>query len=134
MAALALTGFIHLPPKGRMGFDLIVYGLVMAGLGMATARFAPSLAILAYVTAFSACASGLVWGVLAMRGRPLKKGTIATLAVASSLALLLCVSAWRQLDQENSKTRVTAAVTSLMLFLSIGQTVLLTRGDEQGEK
>jgi hypothetical protein len=117
-----------------MGFDLIVYGLVMAGLGMATARFAPSLALLAHVTAFCACAGGLAWGVLAMRGRHRQKGTIATLAVVSCLALALSVSAWQQLDEDNSKTRVVAAVTSLMLFLSIGQTVLVARREEKEEK
>ncbi|MGV3755613.1 MAG: hypothetical protein ACO1QS_09555, partial [Verrucomicrobiota bacterium] len=103
-----------------MGFDLIAYGLLMAGLGMATARFAPSLETLAYITGLSACGTGLLWGVIALRGQGFRNGAIMTLAVVSGLALWLNVSAWLQLEGESGRNKLTVAITGLMLFLSIG--------------
>jgi len=115
----------------RMGFDLIAYWLVLGGISLATSRFAPSLATLAFITGLSACGGGLFWGVLAVRGRHHKKGAVAMLAVVSCLSLSLCISAWRS-DLENTKIQLAAAATSLMLFFYIGQTVLLVREEDKG--
>ena len=117
-----------------MGFDLIAYGFMMAGLGVAAARFAPSLATWAFITGLCACGGGLLWGVPALFRRQYRKAAVLTLAIVSGLALWLHVGAWRLPEQEGTRDKLPIAVTGLMLFLSIGQTVLVARGDDKGEK
>jgi hypothetical protein len=127
-------GLIDPEPMALMGIDLIAYGFVMAGLGWATTWLAPGLATPAFITGLSALGAGLFWGVFALCGRHHKKGTIVTLAVISCLALSLGVSAWRLLDEENTETRLTVAVTGLMLFFSICQMIFLIRSEDKGSQ
>jgi hypothetical protein len=103
-----------------IGFQLIVYGLLLAGLSFLTHQLAPDLARLTLVVGLAGGTLCLVWGLRAVAGSGGKALPLLTLVPVTFLLLSQAVIAWTGKGQTAESPRSVAMIITLLLALSIG--------------
>lgn len=103
-----------------IGFQLVVYSLLLAGLSYLTHHLAPALARPTLIAGLVGGALCLVWGLRALAGSRGKALPILTLIPVSFVMLSQTVITWGGGSQEVPGRQTAAAVITLLLVLSIG--------------
>jgi hypothetical protein len=102
-----------------IGFQLIVYSLLLAGLSYLTYHLAPSLARTTLIAGLAGGALSLIWGLRAVagsRGKTLPGLTLIPICLAM---LSQAVFFWAGEGQEVPGRRLAAAVTTVLVVLSV---------------
>ena len=102
-----------------IGIQLVVYSLVLAGLGYFTHHTAPSLARPTLIASLAGGILCLVWGLRAVWGSRGKALPILTLIPVSFVLLSQTVTVWSGGSEAVVGRRTAAAVITLLLVLSI---------------
>jgi hypothetical protein len=103
-----------------LGFQLVVYGLLVAGLSYLTYHLAPALARPTLIAGLAGGALCLAWGLRAIAGSPGKALPLLTLIPTTFVMLSQTVITWLGRGEEAPGRRQVAAVITVLLVLSIG--------------
>jgi hypothetical protein len=103
-----------------IGLQLVIYGLLLAGLSYVVYYLAPVLARPTLITGLAGGTLCLAWGLLAIAGKKVKALSILTLTPVSFALLSQTVIGWTGGSQEVTGRRPAAAVITLLFVLSIG--------------
>ena len=104
----------------NLGFELIVYSLLLAGLSFFAHYLSPTIARLVLITGLVGGALCLVWGLRAVQGKRGKALPVLTLTPISFVMLSQTVLAWGGGTQEAPGRLTAAAVITLLLAFSLG--------------
>ena len=107
----------------HLGSELILYGLLLAGLSYLTHHLAPTIARPTLITGLVGGALCLVWGVRAVRGNRRKAYAILTLIPISYVLLSQAILTWGGRNEGASPTRLAPTLMVLLLVFSIGMLV-----------
>lgn len=102
-----------------LGLELVVYGLLVAGLSCLTHYIAPALATPTLVAGLAGGGLCLVWGVRAMRGSRSKAWAILTLIPVAFIMLSQSVMSWSGGSQVVAGRRLAAVVITVLCVLSV---------------
>jgi len=102
-----------------IGLQLVVYGLLLAGLSLLTNHWAPALARPTLITGLAGGALCLLWGVLALLGNRRKAWSLLTLIPVSFVMLSQTVTTWLAGSEAVPERRTVAVVITTMFALSI---------------
>ena len=108
-----------------LGFELIVYGVLLAGLSLLTNHIAPAMARPTLVTGLAGGALCVLWGVLALLGNRRKVWAMLTLIPISYVMLSQTVTIWMEGIQDVTGRRTAALVITVMLVFSIGMLMMI---------
>ena len=111
-----------------LGFEFVVYGVLLSGLGFLTYRAAPELARVTLITGIVGGVLSLLWGVLTLRGSKRRWWAVLTLAAVSAILLTQLVMIWGGPGVEQSKTRLAAVGMLVMLVFSFSLLMNLLHG------
>jgi hypothetical protein len=116
-----------------MPFDLVAYGMLMAGLGFAVGRFVPGLQSLAHLAGAAGAGAGLLFALLIWCGKRHPAFTALSLLAVGGIATKLCLEAWKIREAEESGGRIAFAVAALMIFLSVAQAMIVAFGNKNAQ-
>lgn len=113
-----------------LALEFLVYGVVLAGLGLLVHHKAPDLAQVTLVTSVAGGVVSVLYGVLTLCGYRRRWWIGLTLGAVSFVLLSQAVTAWmRPADGEGaSPLRLAAAWITVMLVLSLGLLLNLLHG------
>ena len=103
-----------------IGFQLVVYSLLLAGLSYLTHHLAPALARPTLIAGLVGGVLCLVWGLRALAGGRGQALPILTLIPVSFVMLSQTVITWGGGSQEVPGRQTAAVVITLLLVLSLG--------------
>lgn len=103
-----------------IGFQLVVYSLLLAGLSYFVHHLAPALARTTLIVGLVGGALCLVWGLRAVAGSRGKALPILTLIPVNFVLLSQTIITWAGGSQEVPGRQRAAAVITLLFVLSIG--------------
>jgi len=103
-----------------LGFELILYAVVLAGLSYLVHHLAPTIARPTLITGLAGGALCLIWGVRVVLGRRGKALAILTLIPISYVLLSQAVMSWSGGSDEESGRRMAALVITVLVVFSIG--------------
>ena len=103
-----------------LGFQLVVYSLLLAGLSYLTHHLAPALARPTLIAGLAGGALCVVWGLRAVAGSRGKALPILTLISISFVMLSQTVLNWGSGGQEVPGRRLAAVVIPVLFVLSVG--------------
>jgi hypothetical protein len=103
-----------------LGFELIVYGVLVPALSYLTYYFAPTMGRSAYLVGFTGGVLCFVWGVLALAGFRRVWPALLTLILTAFGALPAAVRLWMIEDPTGGERRVAAVIVTVILVFSIG--------------
>jgi hypothetical protein len=106
--------------KKTIGFQLVVYSLLLTGLSYLVHHLAPALTRPTLIAGLVGGALCLVWGLRALAGSRGKALPILTLIPVSFVMLSQTVITWGGGSQEVPGRQTAAAVITILLVLSIG--------------
>ena len=106
--------------KKSIGFQLIVYSLLLCGLGYFTYHVSPGIALPTFITSLAGSALGLVWGIRAVKGSGGKALPILTLILVNYVMLSQTVIAWGGGFQEMPGRRSATLLITALFALSMG--------------
>jgi len=111
-----------------LGFEFVVYGVLLSGLGFLTYRAAPELARVTLITGIGGGVLSVLWGVLTLRGYKRRWWAVLTLAAVSAILLTQLVMIWGAPGDQQSKTRLAGVGMLVMLVFSFGLLMNLLHG------
>jgi len=111
-----------------LGFEFVIYGVLLSGLGFLTYRAAPELANVTLITGIGGGVLSLLWGVLALRGYKRRWWAVLTLAAITAIVLSQLVMTWGAQGVEPSKARLAAVAMFVMMVFSFGLLMNLLHG------
>ncbi len=103
-----------------LGLQLIIYGLLLAGVSYLVYHMTPGAARTTLIAGLAGGALSLIWGVLAVRGSRRKAFALLTLAAISYVLLSQAVLAWGGGKEGASPGRLASALMIVMLVFSMG--------------
>jgi hypothetical protein len=104
----------------KIGFQLALYSLLLAGGSYFVHQLAPAQAQAAFVTGLAGGALCLVWAILALAGSRGKALPILTLAPVCFVLLSQAVMGWSSGNQGAPASTAVAALNTGLLVLSLG--------------
>jgi len=104
----------------NIGFELIAYGILLAGLSYLVHHLAPAIAKPTLITGLAGGALCLVWGVRAVLGMRGKALSILTLVAISYVLISQAVMNWGGGTEEVPGGRIVALLVVLLGVSSIG--------------
>jgi len=103
-----------------LGFQLVIYSLLLAGLSYLTHHLAPTLAQSTLITGLAGGAFCLTWGLRAVAGSRGKALPLLTLVPISYVMLSQTILTWGGRSQDVPGRQSAAVVMTVLLVLSIG--------------
>jgi hypothetical protein len=103
-----------------LGFEFVLYGVLLSGLGFLTYRAAPDLTRVTLFTGIGGGVLGVLWGVLNLCGYKRRWWAVLTLAAVSAILLSQLVMIWGEHGDELSKARLAGLGMFVMLVFSFG--------------
>lgn len=103
----------------NIGLQLVVYSLLLAGLGYLTHRLAPALGQPTLITGLAGGALCLVWGLRAVAGSRGKALPLLTLIPVSFVLLSQMVTGWLGGGEALSGRRAAASVITIAFVMSM---------------
>ena len=119
--------------KTNLDFDLILYGVMLAGLGVLANWIAPDAGYWVLITGIAGGVAAVFWGVLGLRGFRRRICPISTLMVVDIVLLIQTVSAWLQVKGGKGVFKPVAGILTLLLGFGIGQLVNFMQEHKHGE-
>jgi len=115
----------------NQSFDLLVYGLMVVGLNLATHRIAPGFAGASLPLLVAVGALIMLMGVLGLLGFRRRAWPIVTLIMAAGLLLVQAAKAWFAVKSGVDGMKPAAVILSLLLFFAFMQLVTFARPERQ---
>lgn len=103
-----------------IGLQLVIYSLLLAGLGNLPHRLVPDLAQTTLITGWVGGVFCLIWGVRALGGHGGKPLPILTLVLVNFFLLSQTVMSWWGGSEDTSGRRAAALLITFLLLLSMG--------------
>ena len=113
--------------------DLVVCGVLLAGLSLVACRLQPDFQ---RVTLFTGLVGGglcVLWGVLGMRGTRCRVGAMVTLAAVACVFVRQGVASWGALDDGESKGRMVAVLVTVLVVFCVGMVANLVRDGKKAD-
>lgn len=107
------------PMNKTLGFQLIVYALLLAGLSYLTHHLAPALSQSTLIAGLAGGVLCLIWGLRGWLGHGGKALPILTLVPVSFVMLSQTVLVWGGGNEEVPSRRTAAVIISVLFALSI---------------
>jgi hypothetical protein len=120
IAGQGISSLVVCAMNKAIGFQLVVYGLLLAGLSYLVHHLAPASARPTLITGLAGGALCLVWGVRAIGGSRGKALPLLTLVAVNFVVLSQTVMRWGGGSQEVTGHRTAVALIALLLALSVG--------------
>ena len=112
----------------ELDIDLILYGVMLVGLGVVAHRCGPDAGYAVLITGIAGGVAAVLWGVLGLCGFRRRIWPVGTLMVVDIVLLIETVRAWVEVKGGNGAFKLVAAILTLLLAFGIGQLVNLERG------
>lgn len=112
----------------NLHFDLLLYGVMLAGLGVLAHRLAPDSGYATLITGITGGVLVVFWGVLGLRGFHRRIWPIGTLIVLDMVLLVQAITAWLAIKNGTEALKPVALILTLLLAFGIGQLVNLLQG------
>ena len=112
----------------NLDFDLLLYGVMLAGFGVLAHRLAPDFGNAILITGIAGGLASVFWGVLGLRGFRWRIWPISTLILVDILLLIQAVIAWLEIKSGNDAFKPVAMTLTLLLAFGIGQLVNFLQG------
>jgi hypothetical protein len=109
----------------NIGFELIAYGVLLAGLSYLTHHLAPTIARPTLITGLVGGALCLAWGVRAVIGKRGKALPILTLVPISYVLISQAVVSWGGGTEEVPGQRMAALVITVLCVFSVGMLMMI---------
>jgi hypothetical protein len=117
----------------KMAGVLVLYGVVLAGLGFLLQNRAPALGRITFIVGLFGGGFSLLWGVAALAGLKGRVGaTLSTIAVTAVL-LSQVVHVWTSSASEGDFTQTVRWVVTVMFLLTLGVLVYLLHAERPPE-
>lgn len=100
-------------------FDLILYGVLLAVLGVVAHRLAPDWGDTVLITGIAGSAFALLWGALGLFGRCRHRWPIGTLIVLDAALLIQGVRVWREVIAGADALRPVGLILTVLLGAGI---------------
>jgi len=114
-----------------IGVQLIVYGLLVAGLSYAAHQLAPSLARPSLIVGLAGGGLCLVWGLRALAGSRRKAMVILTLVPVNFVLLSQVVLGWLGESEAGAERRLAATAATVALALSLAMLMRVAYTDAE---
>lgn len=114
--------------KVNLDFDLLLYGVMLASLGVLAQRLAPDLGFATLITGVTGGVLAVFWGVLGLRGYRRRIWPIGTLIVLDIVLLVQAIKAWLAIKNGTEALKPVALILTLLLAFGIGQLVNFLQG------
>jgi hypothetical protein len=114
----------------NIGLQLVIYSLLLAGLGYLTHHLAPALAQPTLIADLAGGALCLVWGLRAVAGSRGKALPLLTLIPASFVLLSQMVTGWLGGGEAVLGRRAAASVITLAFVMSIAMLMQIAHAGE----
>jgi hypothetical protein len=119
--------------KKNFGIPLVIYSLLLAGLGYLAYRLAPTFARTAFLAGLTGGLLCFIWGLRALTGNRCKALPLLTLIPVSFVLLSQTVIGWMGGGGEPTPGRpVALAMITLLLVLSLGLLAWIAYAEESG--
>ena len=112
--------------KKNVSFLLIGYGCLVAVLGLLTQQLAPDLARPCLLAGLVGGSLSVLWGLLALAGKPSRGWAIFTMATTGFVLLSQVVTHWMQSGEPTPDTRALALVATVMFLATFGTLMTVT--------
>jgi hypothetical protein len=109
--------------NANLDFDLLLYGMMLAGFGVLAHRLAPDCGNGILIAGIAGGLASVFWGVLGLRGFRRRIWPVSTLIVVDILVLIQAVRAWLEIKGGNDAFKPVAMILTLLLAFGIGQMV-----------
>jgi hypothetical protein len=117
----------------NLDFDLILYGVILVGLGVFAHQSAPDAGHAVLITGIAGGSASVFWGVLGLRGFRRRIWPISTLLVVAVVLLMQAVRAWLQIKDGNETYKLVAVSLTLLFVFDIGQLVNFLQERNRGK-
>ncbi len=107
------------------GYELIAYGIVLAGLSYLAYRLAPALTRITLITGLAGGALCLIWGMRTILGNTKKVLPLLTLIPVSFILLSQAVLSWAGGHLDVPGRRMAALVITVLTVFSIGTLMMI---------
>jgi len=105
----------------NLDFDLLLYGVMLAGFGVVAHRLVPDFGYATLITGIAGGVLVVFWGVLGLRGFRRRIWPIGTLVVLDIMLLVQSVIVWRAIKGGVVVLKPVALISTLLLAFGIGQ-------------
>jgi len=110
-----------------LSLDLILYGLILAGLSVLAHCLAPDLVHTTLITGVAGGVLTSLWGVLGLRGFRRRVLPTVTLGVLAVVLLAQTVNAWSAMKTGVPAAKPVAVILTVLAVFAIGQLVNLVQ-------
>jgi len=114
-----------------LDFDLLLYGVMLVGLGVLAHRLAPDFGTATMITGIAGGVLAAFWGVLGLRGFRQRIWPIGTLVVLDIVLLVQAITAWLAIKGGTEAVKPVALILTLLLAFGIGQLVNFLQGSNR---
>jgi hypothetical protein len=111
-----------------LDFDLVLYGMMLAALGVLAHWLAPDHGHAALMTGIAGGVLAAFWGVLGLRGFRRRIWPVGTLIVLDMVLLVQAIKAWLAIKNGTEALKPVALILTLLLTFGIGQLVNFLQG------
>lgn len=116
-----------------LDLDLILYGVLLAVVGVLAHRSAPDAGSVTLIIAIAGGCTSVIWGIIGLRGFRRRLWPIGTLIVVVVVLLIQAVRLWLEVRAGNDVFKFMAASVTMLLGLGIGQLVNFVQAHRQKE-
>jgi hypothetical protein len=134
---IAATGNLHLVAYSmnkNLGFELIIYGMLLAGLSLVAARLAPTLTHPTLIAGLAGGVLSVVWGIRAVLGNRGKHWPILTLIPTTYVMLSQAIVSWARGSQELPAGRTLPSLITVLAVISFGMLMIIAYASEPPPK
>ena len=100
--------------------DLMVCGLLIAGLSLVAQRFQPDLPLLAFFTGLVGGVLCVLWAVLGRRATCCRLGSMVTLVPMACVFVIQAVQSWAASIDDGSNSRKVALLMTVQVVFCVG--------------
>jgi len=112
------TELVHMSPV--VVIDLVVCGLLIAGLSLVAQRFQPDLPLLAFFTGLVGGVLCVLWAVLGRRATCCRLGSMVTLVPMACVFVIQAVQSWAASIDDGSNSRKVALLMTVQVVFCVG--------------
>lgn len=111
----------------EVALDLVVCGLLLAGLSFVARHLQPDLPRLTFFTGVAGGGLCVLWGILRRCGTPCRVGAMITLAAVACVLACQAVQSWEASAEGESKGRIVTALMTVLVVFCVGMLANLVR-------
>jgi hypothetical protein len=118
----------------NLGFELIIYGLLLAGLSLLASQLAPALTRTTLIAGLAGGVLSVVWGVRAVLGNRGKCWPILTLIPTTYVMLSQAIVTWAGGSQGMPAGRTLPSLITVLAVISFGMLMIIAYASQPPPK